>query len=167
MAHYADPRSRRAYLFQFDLLESPRQVADKMGQPTQIADLGPGYQTWFYQVHQHDKHDFSHTFCFRTQDRKLISIVRNTEYLENVDGSFPAAESGFYLWPNREKPQYGVRVRRLDGDRLLVAMGVRKPGDLTTQLQLVHRSALRFFLPWLEEQLAAEEKKTVSVSRAQ
>jgi hypothetical protein len=37
-------------------------------------------------------------------------------------------------------------------------MGVKKEGDTTTQVVVMRRSVLKFFLPWLDEQLTAEKR---------
>jgi hypothetical protein len=38
-------------------------------------------------------------------------------------------------------------------DRLAIATGTKGPGDLTTQVVIIRRSALKTFLPWLDKQL--------------
>jgi len=42
----------------------------------------------------------------------------------------------------------------MGNDRLVIAMGVAKPGETTTQVLIIRRSVLGLFLPWLGEQLA-------------
>jgi hypothetical protein len=45
----------------------------------------------------------------------------------------------------------------MPGDRLAIAMGVSKPSDLSTQLLMIRRSAVKTFLPWLAGQLASKQ----------
>ena len=46
-----------------------------------------------------------------------------------------------------------VRLRALSPETLLLAIGTSKPGERTAQLILIHRSALKTFIPWLDQQL--------------
>ena len=57
-------------------------------------------------------------------------------------------------FPDAQKPTFSIRVRRLSGGRLLMAIGTSKPGQTTGQLVLMRESELTHFYPWLEEQLA-------------
>lgn len=161
--HSADPRLRRSYLMQFQLGESPAEVHRLMGPPTQVADLGAGYQTWLYQVHVHDKHEFSHTFCFRMPERKLISILRQMEIEESVDSLFPHQETTVHAWPNATEARYSARVRQLGTDRYLVAMGSGRIGQPCAQLYLLGPQALQVFHPWLWQGLRS--KTAVSAAR--
>ena len=147
-----DPRTPAAHLLTFTLDESREAVARKMGPPPVVADYGPGYQTWQYRIDVEDHHDFSHLFCFRRSDGRLVSITRNG-HDAIVDDLFPPAQTAVHHWPDSAKPQYSVLLRRLPGDRLLLAMGARQAGEPVAQLMLIHRSAVKAFLPWLDSQL--------------
>ena len=137
----------------FTLEETPAQVLRLLGRPVQVDDSGPVYRSWLYQIGNRDSHDFSHVLCFRGASAQLISVTRNFDEPQNVDALLPADQTSAYQWPATGVAHFHVRVRQLSGDRLLIAMGTAKPGDRTTQLMLIRRSALRFFLPWLDEQL--------------
>ena len=139
-------------ILSFTLEETPAQVLRLLGQPVQVDDSGPVYRSWFYQIGNRDSHDFSHVLCFRGSASQLISVTRNFDEPQNVDALLPAAQTFAYQWPAAGSAQFLVRVRQLSGDRLLIAMGTARPGDRTTQLMLIRRSALPFFLPWLDEQ---------------
>jgi hypothetical protein len=151
-AQSIDPRTTASYLLKFSLQENQAEVRARLGQPAQVADFGPNYFSWLYQIGIADHHDYSHTLCFSREDGKLLSVTRTLEE-EIVDDLFPAAETSVHHWPSAEKPQYGLRLRRLSGDRLLLAMGSTRPGQTTSQLILIRRSALPFFFPWLASQL--------------
>jgi hypothetical protein len=120
-----------------------------LGAPAHTGAFGPGYFSWFYQIGVEDLHDFSHTLCFRESDNKLISITRAFDPEATVDHLFPRDSTEVRAWPNREHPQLHARVRRLNGDRVLIAIG-SKPGQVCGQLILIRASALRLFFPWLE-----------------
>jgi hypothetical protein len=141
-------------LLRFTLEESGQQLTRVLGQPLQVADAGPAHFTWYYQTDVLDKHDHSHLLMFRRSDGKLISVTRNFHLPTSVDALFPDAGSRTYYWPDREKPTWQVRVRPLSGDRLLIAMGVEKKGDPTTQIVVIRRSVLPAFLPWLASEIA-------------
>lgn len=156
-----DPRTAASYLLKFTLQESATEVRARLGEPSQVADFGPNYFSWLFQIGIADHHDFSHTLCFSREGGKLISITRTLEE-EIVDDLFPAAETTVHHWPSAEKPQYGLRLRRLPGDRLLLALGSTRPGQTTSQLVLIRRSAVPFFFPWLSPQLDKLEKRAGS-----
>ena len=75
-----------------------------------------------------------------------------------MDEWFPAAETVAYFYPATEKPEYSVRVRKLSGDRLLLAMGISKPGQVTGQVFMIRASELQAFYPWLAIQLTAVKR---------
>jgi hypothetical protein len=151
----ADPRPDPAYLLKFTLEESPSEIVALMGPPTQTADFDVNYRVWQYQIAVEDNHDFSHTFCFRKSDGKLVSVTRSFGEERNVAALFPRDSRRIHHWPKAEKPQYSVMARELPGERILLAMGVSKPDQPTGQLLLIRRDAVRFFLPWLVPQLQA------------
>jgi hypothetical protein len=83
----------------------------------------------------------------------VVSVTRNFGEPQVVDDLFPAAETTVHSWPSTGTPKFRVRLRQLSGESLLLAIGTAKPGDRTTQLMLIRRSALKTFMPWLAEQL--------------
>lgn len=137
-------------ILRFTLEETPAQIARGMGQPVQVNDTGPNFNTWYYQTGVLDNHEFSHVLLFRRADSKLISVTRNYHLPVDVAPLFPAAKSSIHHWPNAAAPQLSVQVREYEGDRVLIAMGVPKPGAPTTQLVVIRRSALPIFFPWLK-----------------
>lgn len=153
----SDPRAEPAYLLEFTLEESPAEIVARMGPPAQAADSDVNYRVWQYQIEVADNHDFSHTFCFRKSDGKLVSVTRSFGEERNVDALFPASTRRIYHWPTAEKPQYSVLVRQVPGNRVLIAMGVSRPGQPAGQLLLIRRDAMQFFLPWLVPQLQAAQ----------
>lgn len=148
-----DPRSAAA-LAAMTLDETPDQVTARFGPPQQTAESGPNYQAWQYFLGA-DQHDPSHFFLFRKSDRKLASITRNADTEESIDSLFPPAETRTCIFRKEGKIPYTARVRKLSGDRVLVAMGAARPGQPVRQIVLIRQSALRVFLPWVEEELRA------------
>ena len=126
-----------------------------LGAPAQVGEAGPANFSWYLQIDNADTHDHSHILLFRKEDRKLVSITRNFDEPLNVDAMFPANASRTYYFKSPNQPAWPTRVRELAGDRILIAMGVAKPGERTHQLMLIRRSALPQYLPWLAGQLAA------------
>jgi len=141
-------------LMRYTLDESSVQLTRGMGAPVQIADASPGYFSWYYKTDVLDQHDFSHLLMFRKADGKLVSVTRNFHLAVNVDALSPVKSTQTYYWPGETDRQWPVRVRRMGNDRLVIAMGVAKPGETTTQVLIIRRSVLGLFLPWLGEQLA-------------
>ena len=141
-------------LMRYTLDESSEQLTRGMGAPVQIGDASPGYLTWYYKTDVLDQHDFSHLLMFRREDGKLVSVTRNFHLAVNVDALLPVKSTQTYYWPSETDRQWPVRVRRMGNDRLVIAMGVAKPGEATTQVLIIRRSVLGLFLPWLEQQMA-------------
>jgi hypothetical protein len=156
--HLSDPRFHGGYLLWFSLNETPAQVEEKMGQAQNVMDHGP-YRTLQYMINVLDRHDYSHSLVFLRETGELVSVTRNYEFAEFVDALFPEKLTDRFWWPNKEKPQYGARARRLSGDRLLLAFGSLEKGQPTTQLMLIKRSALQAFAPWILPQLEELEKQ--------
>ncbi len=143
------PARPGAELLAFTLEENRGETAVKLGPPVHTGAFGPGYISWFYQVGMSDE-DFSHTLLFRTSDGKLVSITRAFDPEITVDHLFPASETVMRYWPDAKAPQFKARVRKLSGDRLLVAMGSAE-GQKCGQVLLIRRSAVPIFFPWLED----------------
>ena len=150
----ADPQLRNGELSWFLLTETKDQVTRALGQPKAVAGFGHDFLSWQYQIGNVDHEEFSHQVVFRESTHRLVSITRNYDPERNVDVMFPPAETTVHHYPDGEKPQFSLRLRRLPGGRLLMAMGTSKPGQVTGQLVLMRESELRFFYPWVSEQLA-------------
>lgn len=144
-----------AELLRYTLDETPAQLSRRLGPPVQIADADPRFVTWFYQTDVADAHEHSHLLLFRKEDGKLAGVTRNFHVPVNVDALFPEGKTNTHYWPSDSDRQWSVRVRVLGDDRVAVAMGVKAPGQTTSQVIIARRSALRIWLPWLENQLAA------------
>src|SRR5258708_945870 len=141
----SDPQIRKGAIVWFELKETTEQVTRMLGHPTLVADFGPDLLSWQYQIDNEDHDEFSHQLVFRKSDHALISITRTYSVERNVDELFPAGETTVYHYPNAETPQYSVRLRRLPNGRVLMAMGSAKPGQTTTQLELVRQAELPTF----------------------
>ena len=102
---------------------------------------------------EHD--DFSHQIVFRKSNQTLVSITRNFDPEWNVDVWFSVAKTTTHNYPNPQRPEFSMRVRRLNDDAVLIAMSSSKPGQPTMQIMLIRISELKHFLPWLYEQLQA------------
>ena len=155
VAQWADPMPSRTEPKWFLLVETESEIRAKLGQPKMVADFG-NYRSWQYQIGEVDHEDFSHALVFRKSDGKLISVSRSYDPQRTVDEFFPASESTVHYYPDAERPQFTMRVRRLSGGRLLMAMGISKAGQATGQILLMRESELAYFYPWLEAQLAAK-----------
>jgi len=129
----------------FLLNESKEQVSRVLGLPTLVADFGTDFQSWQYQIDNADHDDFSLLVVFRKSTGKIVSVTRNYASERNVDALFPDAETTVRYF----NPQYGARVRRLSGGRVLMAMGAPRRGQLTGQLVVMRDSELRHFYPSL------------------
>lgn len=141
-------------LLRYSLEETPAQLVRWLGAPVQIADSDSQFITWYYQTDVQDPHDHSHLLVFRKSDGKLVSVTRNFHLAVNVDALFPVAKSETHYWPSETDRQWSVRVRRFGADRFAIAMGAKNPGDLTAQVVILRRAALKMALPWLDAQLA-------------
>ena len=144
-------------LLRFSLNESPEQIVSLLGRPQRIDDSLAGYQSWQYEfsaVEENDDNSPPAWFvCLNTSKRQVLSVTRNFDKPQNVDGILPASQTAVYHWPSKDTAQFSVRLRQLPGDVLLLAMGTARPGDRTTQIILIRQSALKTFMPWLAEEL--------------
>ncbi len=138
-----------AEILRYTLEETQAQIARGMGRPAQVNDADPVFLTWHYQTDLIDVHEPTHVLLLRKTTGKLVSVTRNYHYPVNVDVLFPAGKSSIHHWPDAKQPQLSVQVREYAGDRVMIAMGVAKPGQTTTQLIVMRRTALRTFFPWL------------------
>ena len=142
-----DPTIDSAGLHWFRLGETRQEVVRLLGPPKLSSPFGADFEGWQFQIGEMEEGEFSHHVVFRVSDGKLVSVAR--EYAEpvNVDRFFPQAETSTF----KGASGWSVRVRPLGQGRYLMAMGVSKPGDRTTQIVLLAESALRAFYPWLFE----------------
>ncbi|MDX2151535.1 MAG: hypothetical protein SFV54_12430 [Bryobacteraceae bacterium] len=143
-----DPRVEKGQVIWFLLTESREQVAKAMGPPSVVSEIGQ-YVSWQYMGGDVDHHEPSHTLIFRKADGVLAGVTRNYEPDRDVDALFPAKETSAHHFPNAEKPEMSLRLRRLPGGRVLIAIGSPKPGTPTPQLTLMREAELKIFYPWL------------------
>lgn len=145
----AEPQLQDGAFHWFRMTESREQVMEALGKPRMVAPFGEDFVSWQFQIGNVDLHDFSHQVVFRKSTSKLVSITRNFEPEADVDRLFPPSESRVYRFNS-----FPIRVRKLAGGAVLMAIGVSKPGDKTGQLVLMLENEVRFFYAWLAEQLA-------------
>ena len=138
---------------EFSLGESMEDVARKLGPPKLVADFGAGLRSWQYHLGSGDNHDPSHYLVFRRSSGKLVSVTRNYDPEELVDGLFPGSQTSTHFLRPPTDPPYGVRVRRLPGGRVLLAMGSPKTGQPVSQLVLMLEADLASLYPWLADAL--------------
>jgi hypothetical protein len=141
----------------FQLVESESAVRKCLGQPAMVADFGE-YRSWQYQIGEVEHDDFSHALVFRKSDGKLVSVSRSYNPERNVDAFFPPSETTVHWFRAAGQPDFAMRVRRLRGGRVLIAVGTSKPGQTTSQLVLMREIELRHFYPWLAEDLTVTAK---------
>jgi hypothetical protein len=151
IAGAVDPQVDGAGFHWFQLGETRQDVVRLLGQPKLKAGFGSEYEGWQFQIGDTEEGEYSHHAVFRKADNQLVSIARDYNEATDVDRYFPPAETRTYTGPEN----WHIRVRRLDANRFLLAMGVAKPGDKTTQIVLLSDGALRAFYPWLHEQVTA------------
>ena len=148
-----DPQIREGVVDWFSLSETKQTILRILGPPANVVDFGSDFQSWQYHIDGSDHHEFSHLLVFRRSSGTLVSVTRNYEEERPVDALFPTSETRTYSYPSAEKPQYSLRLRRLPGGRLLMAMGVSGPGRTTGQIMLIRDSEIRYIYPWLSKQL--------------
>jgi hypothetical protein len=134
-------------------LETREDVTRMLGKPAMAADFGADFRSWQYQLGNTDHDDFSHSAVFRRSSGQLVSVTRNYEPELMVDELFPASSTTTHYFPSAEAPKFSVRVRRLPGDRLLIAIGVSKPGQKTGQVVWIRASELQTFYPWIRDEI--------------
>ena len=143
-------------LLRFSLNEGPEQIVTLLGRPQRVDDSLAGYQSWQYEFSAAEENDDNSPpawfVCLGTARRQVLSVTRNFDKPQDVDGLFPPPQTVVHYWPSKDAPQFTVRLRQLSGEVLLLAMGTAKPGERTSQLILIRRSALKTFMPWLAEQ---------------
>lgn len=150
------PARKTAEILRFTLSESPEEIVKLLGRPEHMDESLPGFQSWQYETmagkDSDDNSPPAWFVCLRS-GRTVLSVTRNFDKPQDVDDLFPPAQTTAYHWPAQGAPQYSLRLRRISGEVLLLAMGTAKPGERTTQLMLIRQSVLKTFMPWLAEQL--------------
>lgn len=149
----ADPILVMGQLRWFTLRESPAEVAAVLGQPILAASTGSDHLSWQFRLDGTDHHEFSHVLVFRKSTGKLVSVTRLYAEERDVDEFFPPMGTTVHHYPGTSVRPFGLRLRRLPGGRLLLAIGSTERGVPTGQLVLVHESELPSLYPWLAEQL--------------
>jgi hypothetical protein len=150
---FTDPGLEQGQIRWFLLSETKDNVRRQLGQPKDIATFPADFEAWQYEIGETREEESSHQLVFRKSTGQLISVTRNYEPERVVDEWFPPAETSVYLYPDKVHPRYGLRLRRLPGGRVLMAMGISAPGQKTGQIVLMRESEIRFFYPWLADQL--------------
>lgn len=147
---WVEPRIENGQLIWFELNEDRTRVGQMLGKPALVAEFGKDFYAWQYQLGELEDHDdYSHYLVFRKSSGKLVSIARQFVGQRAVDEWFPERETKTYFLGDAEKPQFQVRLRRLSGGRILLAMGVSKPGQQTGQVLLIREEELPIFYPWI------------------
>jgi hypothetical protein len=152
----ADPRIEAGRLAWFALDETREQIAARIGAPALVAPFGADFIAWQYKFGTDDHDGFSHFLVFRKSDGKLAMVTRNFDEEQPLGALFPDSASVVCEYKEAGRAPYSVRVRRLEGGRVLLAMGAAKAGDTTTQIVMARVEALRYFFPWLHRQLTEE-----------
>lgn len=145
----AEPRIEKGALQWFLLTETRTEVRSKLGPPRIVAEFGEDFESWQYQIGEVEEEEFSHLLVFRKSSQTLISIAWNVFPARSVDELFPEAETTLHQYPDAKRPEFSVRLRKLPGERVLLAMGSSKPGQKVGQLLLTKESELRRLYPWI------------------
>ena len=145
-----EPRQTPNGLVWFRLDETQGEIARLMGPPLMAAEYGADYVSWQYRLGGVDGHDYSHNLVFRRSTGKLVSVTRAYDPDRILDHLFPNSATTFHQGPEEASPAFGIRLRRLPGNRVLMAMGVSRAGQPSSQLVLTTRDELRLLYPWLD-----------------
>jgi hypothetical protein len=152
----ADPRIEAGRVTWFALDETREQVAARIGAPALAAPFGADFIAWQYKFGTDDHDGFSHFLVFRKSDGRLAMVTRNFDEEQPLGELFPDSAAVVCEYKEAGRAPYSVLVRRLDGGRVLLAMGAAKASDTTTQIVMARVEALRHFYPWLHRQLTTE-----------
>jgi len=147
-----DPLVKDGRVVWFLLNETREDVARVMGQPSVVAGFGDDFISWQYRLEDREDEEFSHFLVFRKSDGKLLSATRNFAGERDVSALFPVSRTTIHEFRDG-KALYHVAVRKLDGNRLLLAMGASRPGAPVRQVMLIRESELQYFHPWLHQRL--------------
>ncbi len=163
--HFAAPLfSEEDEMARILLADTKQKILKLYGPPKAAVEFGNDFQSWQYQIGEGDHDDFSHHVVFRKSTGALVSFTRNYESPRKVGAFFPTAKSKAYAFQEVGRPDYPMLVRSLPDGRLLLAIGISKPQQTTTQLIVMRQSEIRYFYPWLERQLT-ENKEPVAGAR--
>lgn len=155
-ALWSDPQLSADGIKWFQLGESESDVRKSLGQPSMVTDFGE-YRSWHYQIGAVEHDDFSHALVFRKSDGKLVSVSRTYNPERSVDAFFPPDETTVHWFRATGQPDFPIRVRRLRGGSVLIAIGTSKPGQTTGQLVLMRESEIRHVYPWLAQDFAGSK----------
>lgn len=142
----ADPKVRGNAVEWFELNETMDHVARLLGRPSVDANFGSGLRSWQFHLGQADSHEPSHYLVFDA-DGKLMSVTRSYDPEIPVDALFQPAETEVHYL--RGDSAFGVRLRRLRGGRVLLAIGSVRQGQPVGQLVLMRETDLPSQYPWI------------------
>lgn len=161
--HFAAPLfSEEDEMSRILLADTRGKILKLFGPPKAAVEFGEDFQSWQYQIGEGDHDDFSHQIVFRKSTGDLVSFTRNFANPRKVLAFFPVEKSKAYVFKDAGKPDYPMLVRSLTDGRLLLAVGISKPQQVTTQMVVMRQSELRYFYPWLEKQLAENSEPASS-----
>ena len=148
-----DPRLDHGEIQWFQLRETRTDITRDLGVPQLATPFGNDFEAMSYQFGDLDEQEYSHQLVFRKSTGQLVSVARNYQPEINVDALFPPAQTSSYYLTTGNQRVFGIRLRRLSGGRLLLAMGAPLAGQTTGQILLLHEEELANWYPWLAEQL--------------
>lgn len=130
-------------------------VQKKFGPPEHVRQQA-SFQIWDYNAGNADENDlgFAWSFYFDEPSGRLTAVTRNFDNAVAVNDLFPAGTAKAAVSPGPTPTK--VLYRPVDGERVLIAVGVSRPSDLCSQVVLLRSSALQYFYPWLSAQLPAK-----------
>lgn len=134
----------------FTLRESAEQIQKRFGVPANVK-RGPGFAVLCFQDNAQAEHEdgfYDWCFYFEIPTGALLSVTRNLEPARALDALFPETSSRTHAMPHAPGG-FGATSRKLNGDRVLVAVGRRSRGDRCGQLVLMRAGALPRFYPWI------------------
>ncbi|MEP7353544.1 MAG: hypothetical protein ABI824_09975 [Acidobacteriota bacterium] len=143
----ADPIAKAGELDWFSLNESRADIRRILGSPKTVEPLGD-LESWQYQFGSDENEENSHVLVFRKSTGQLVCVTRMFTPERAVDEWFPLETVQVKAFP--DDPHYKVRIRKLSGDRILIAMGSSAPGQVVEQIILIRASELKNFHPWIE-----------------
>src|SRR5664279_1508538 len=84
-------------LLRFSLNESPEQIVALLGRPQRVDDSLAGYQSWQYEFSAAEENDDNSPpawfVCLNPAKRQVLSVTRNFDKPQEVDGLFPSAQT--------------------------------------------------------------------------
>jgi hypothetical protein len=148
----AEHRSAPSIL-EFSLQERESDLVRKLG-PSEHVSGDTTYRTLDYLLGSEERNDedFDWTFYFEKPSGILVSVIRNFVTPRNVD-QLLGPDFRFHEYPANPQAPLQALSRVLPGGRVLIAIGLKKPGEVCSQLVLMRRSALPRFYPWIATDL--------------